>query len=483
MNSPESRQTGYVKFEGDGSNLSWKLPAGRIGDKAFSKKHNNRNKYLKFMEIKIMKEMRESPEKAWKTFERFSRRSRVWAIYIAHDSIDNLYLDYSKEEAVAECKKFVRMMRLKHYKMDVERIYIEKKDGSLRPVGSPRAASRMVYACYTKFLEKWMLPQIGEYQHGFRKGKGSFTAGLEVVKAIKAKKSIYEFDLKSFFNKVNAELTGRQIRKELKDLGNIVRYTNRHTEPRVKELHESDKEISVGNSINGKTVWLKSGFTQGANWSPLICIWVLELSGMSKIDGLIMYADDGLVVRDNENDTPTIANRKWGIEIAENKQNGWVKDTFEYLGIKYSREQQTMEFNDEILHIPTASEEEITRMLKYSKYQGNKSEEKRHTKLLKNAKKGSNWVWVGKDKSMMVKYGIEGNKYLVGQTGVTQVNPQQSSTKMVDILLEEINGLSEWTKAQRVKVKVKAIVRRESEKLFNIHTPGRDGKLLQAKLT
>lgn len=31
---------------------------------------------------------------------------------------------------------------------------------------------------------------------------------------------------------------------------------------------------------------------------------------MRNIEGLIMYADDGLVVRDNENDTPTIANRK-----------------------------------------------------------------------------------------------------------------------------------------------------------------------------
>jgi len=99
-----------------------------------------------------------------------------------------------------------------------------------------------------------MLPKIGDYQHGFRKGKGSYTAGSIVVEAIREGKAIFEFDLKSFFNKVNAELTGRHIRKELKDLGNIVRYTNRHTEPRVKELHESDKEISIGNNINGRVV-------------------------------------------------------------------------------------------------------------------------------------------------------------------------------------------------------------------------------------
>lgn len=75
-------------------------------------------------------------------------------MYIAHSSIDNLYLNYSKEEIVQELKKFVRGMRLKTFKLDVERIYIEKADGSLRPVGSPRIASRMIYASYTKFLEK-----------------------------------------------------------------------------------------------------------------------------------------------------------------------------------------------------------------------------------------------------------------------------------------------------------------------------------------
>lgn len=83
----------------------------------------------------------------------------------------------------------------------------------------------------------------------------------------------------------------------------------------------------------------------------------------------------------------------------------------------------------------------------------------------------------------MVKYGITGTRWVIGSTGVTQVNSALSSTKLVDMLLTEINGLSEWTKIQRKKVEVKAIVRRESEKLFNIHTRGRDGKLLQAKLT
>jgi len=84
---------------------------------------------------------------------------------------------------------------------------------------------------------------------------------------------------------------------------------------------------------------------------------------------------------------------------------------------------------------------------------------------------------------MMITDGVDGNKYVVGDTGVTQVNPITSSTKIVDILLEEVNGLSEWTRLQRKKVSPKAGVRKESEKLFNIHTRGRDGKLLQAKLT
>lgn len=42
----------------------------------------------------------------------------------------------------------------------------------------------------------------------------------------------------------------------------------------------------------------------------MICMYVLELAGFNKLDGLLMYADDGLVFREEANDEPSISNRK-----------------------------------------------------------------------------------------------------------------------------------------------------------------------------
>jgi len=44
----------------------------------------------------------------------------------------------------------------------------------------------------------------------------------------------------------------------------------------------------------------KYGFTQGSPLSPLMCNYALELAGLQEIEGLIMYADDGIIVTDKE---------------------------------------------------------------------------------------------------------------------------------------------------------------------------------------
>jgi retron-type reverse transcriptase len=44
----------------------------------------------------------------------------------------------------------------------------------------------------------------------------------------------------------------------------------------------------------------KYGFTQGSPLSPLMCNYALELAGINEIEGLIMYADDGIIVTEKE---------------------------------------------------------------------------------------------------------------------------------------------------------------------------------------
>jgi hypothetical protein len=74
-------------------------------------------------------------------------------LFILNATDKYYYLKYSGEELRTILSKFLYMNRLKKYKMKLSRIYVEKPDGSLRPIGSPSPESKMVYASVTEFLK------------------------------------------------------------------------------------------------------------------------------------------------------------------------------------------------------------------------------------------------------------------------------------------------------------------------------------------
>lgn len=60
---------------------------------------------------------------------------------------------------------------------------------------------------------------MGEYQHGFVKGRGTQTASRELIKKIREGYEVFEFDLRSFFNNVNAINVLRIVQADIPDLG------------------------------------------------------------------------------------------------------------------------------------------------------------------------------------------------------------------------------------------------------------------------
>jgi retron-type reverse transcriptase len=63
----------------------------------------------------------------------------------------------------------------------------------------------MVFKALEIVMRELLEHKIGEYQHGFMRNKGCQTASAEVISRLKAnpKARVFEFDLKSFFNRVN----------------------------------------------------------------------------------------------------------------------------------------------------------------------------------------------------------------------------------------------------------------------------------------
>lgn len=129
--------------------------------------------------------------------------------------------------------KFSDMFRKKKFKMTVKRFYVKKSNGKLRPIGAPDGASKMIYMSILMFLEKAIIFDLGNFQHGFVKERGTQSAGMKVVEYLKKGYIPYEFDLKGFFNNVNPRMVTNRISAVYGlNLGNWISKINRYTLPK-----------------------------------------------------------------------------------------------------------------------------------------------------------------------------------------------------------------------------------------------------------
>jgi len=417
------------------------------------------NRFLGFMERKIHVEVKDSPNEGWKTFEKFTRRSKCWSLYILNKTERNYFLKYDLKTLTGILSKFQMNIRLKKFKLDLKRIYVEKANGKLRPIGAPSLDSKMIYATVNEFLLIYMEPKLGDFQYGFRPNKGLEKAQLEVVKNIRTGKKVFEFDLSGFFNNLNAEVLCREIKKTLPDLGDWIRFTNRFTIPKLKDIKECDNEIQFLESVGGIEKWGKSGFTQGANWSPIISLYALVVAKYESIEGLLMYADDGLVFRDKEEDIIGLDSRKWGIRVNSDKNLGWCTQ-FKFLGVEYDINKWTAKVENRIVSLD--DEENLRKLFKFSKY-NDSPKESRYTVWY-----GKEWAWKSIDQGIITLLS-EGSYPVVCSTGVVWRNINTARTEANNILWETLSNLGQWKRSQRTKISPSERDSVEGNKLFNIH--------------
>jgi retron-type reverse transcriptase len=220
----------------------------------------------------------------------------------------------------------------------VTRTYLDKglektgiPNGKLRPIGAPNLPSKMLFKAIEIILRECLEPLIGEYQHGFMRNRGIQTATKELILKLRSHPSaaIYEFDLKSFFNKVNpificedlTEIFG-PIGDWIKDItvGNIPNIRKRDIKPEAELIvrHDVDDEGNVKPPIIHRY-----GFTQGSPLSPLLCAFALNQAGIQNIGDLIMFADDGVILSYSDVDLKKTMSRYQyeavGIKLATDK--------------------------------------------------------------------------------------------------------------------------------------------------------------------
>lgn len=159
------------------------------------------NKYLAYQVHRLDKAKDSgNADLYWRIADALCKRSRSLHVCFLNKAAKGWYFNRDRNFAY-------RMMRLipgllSQTEIKSNRTFLEKSNGKLRPIGAPNKEWNIILAAQTWFLNKWVDDRIEDHQHGFRPGKGLWSAWIDVLTNVIDADNIYEYDFRKFFNSV-----------------------------------------------------------------------------------------------------------------------------------------------------------------------------------------------------------------------------------------------------------------------------------------
>lgn len=217
----------------------------------------------------------------------------------------------------------------------VRRVYIDKADGSKRPLGIPAVADRVVQMATVRVLTPIFEAEFLPCSHGFRPGRSTRTAVAMVEEYRKQGfRWVVDVDFKSYFDTLDHEVLMAKVKERI-------------TDGRILGLIRS--WLTAGVMSDGNLTYQTTGTPQGGVISPLLAnIYLHSLDSALTNWGykVVRYADDMVVL------CPSLNKAKTALGLLKQMAEGELKLTlhpkktrlttfgqgFDFLGFTFKRQ-------------------------------------------------------------------------------------------------------------------------------------------------